>query len=582
MIRFDDLTGEGAHWVFDRPTAAGRAESLDQVRTVITDAEHRATEHGEWVVITIAYEAAQAFATEMATHPAPPDGTPYVWWQSFGERRTAAPLARTPTRVVSRHRRPNRRAYPDAVADVRRRIEAGDVYQVNVTDRFEGRFTGSPLEVYAGLIGVQACRHGAYIEMGERTIASASPELFFRWDGATITCRPMKGTAPRRPRPADDDRAAGALASSAKERAENVMIVDLLRNDLGRIALTGTVTVPERFALERYETVWQLTSTVQAELPDDTELLDVLDALFPCGSVTGAPKLAAMGAIVDLEAEPRGIYCGAIGLLAPPGLGPRAVFSVPIRTAVLDAVTDTYEYGAGGGITWSSEPDDEDAEVLAKTRILTRSHRDVSLLETLRNDAAGLVNAAAHLDRMEASAGWFGIPFDRASIEECLHAIPPARLPQRIRLLVDRSGVLTVEQHVLDDAPSPVLLAVDDHVTRSDDPYCCHKTTWRRHYDLARARVPDADDVVLVNEHGRAVETTIANLAYRIGDQWHCPPLTDGGLAGIGRRRAIEAGRVVERSILARELIECDEIAVVNDLRGWRTALLSDRSPPLR
>jgi para-aminobenzoate synthetase/4-amino-4-deoxychorismate lyase len=268
------------------------------------------------------------------------------------------------------------------------------------------------------------------------------------------------------------------------------------------------------------------------------------------------------------------VYCGAIGVLAPPGHGPRAVFSVPIRTAVLDPVGRTYEYGAGGAITWSSDPAAEDAELRAKARILTRSHRALSVLETLRNESDGLANVTAHLDRMEASARWFGYPFHRAEIEDRLRALEPVDRLQRIRVLLDQSGITTVERQAVQPATEPVVLAVDQVVTRSDDPYCCHKTTWRRHYDEARARHPAADDVVLVNERGHAIETTIANLAYRLGDRWFVPPLSDGGLPGVARGLALGAGRVVERSINAADLGTCDELAVVNDLRGWCAASL--------
>ncbi len=582
MIRLDDLTCAGASWSFDRPVASGRASAIDDVIDVIRAAEQRAAEHGEWVVMMIAYEAAPAFDAAMRTAPAPPAGIPFAWWQSFRERTPAQPLTHGESCVTSRVRRANRQAFPDAVETVRTRIAAGDVYQVNVTDRFDGCFDGAPFDTYAALLGTQTCAFGAYLEIadgatGERVIASASPELFFRWDGGTITCRPMKGTTPRQPRPDADDRAAATLLASAKERAENVMIVDLLRNDLGRIARVGSVQVPELFTLERYETVWQLTSTVRAEVPDAATLTDVLGALFPCGSVTGAPKIAAMNVITELELDPRGVYCGAIGFLAPAGEHTRAVFSVPIRTAVLDPATATYEYGAGGGITWSSTPAAEDAEVGAKARILTRSHRPLALLETLRNDTCGLANVGAHLDRMEASARWFGFPFDRPAIQERLAEIPSADPAERVRLLADRRGELTIEQSMLDVGPSPVVLAIDDAITRSDDPYCCHKTTWRRHYDQARGRHPDADDVVLVNEYGHAIETTIANLAYRIGSDWFCPPLADGGLPGIGRAIALADGRLTERSITVGDLASCDELAVVNDLRGWRRALLSVR-----
>jgi para-aminobenzoate synthetase/4-amino-4-deoxychorismate lyase len=531
-------------------------------------------EAGEWVVLVLAYEAASAFDSAMRTAPAPPTGVPLVWWQSFSERSPAPPLPPTESRVTTRERRANRLAHGDAVAAVRSRIEAGDVYQVNVTERFEGCYDGDPIDTYAALLGVQRCAFGAYVEMDDRTIASVSPELFFRWEGSTIECRPMKGTAERRPRPDDDEAAAAALCASTKEQAENVMIVDLLRNDLGRIARVGSVRVPDLFTVERYETVWQLTSTVCADVDDDVELSDVLTALFPCGSVTGAPKIAAMDIIADLESDPRGVYCGAIGVLAPPGHEPRAVFSVPIRTAVLDPVGRTYEYGAGGAITWSSDPAAEDAELRAKARILTRSHRALSVLETLRNESDGLANVTAHLDRMEASARWFGYPFHRAEIEDRLRTLEPVDRLQRIRVLLDQSGITTVERQAVQPATEPVVLAVDQVVTRSDDPYCCHKTTWRRHYDEARARHPAADDVVLVNERGHAIETTIANLAYRLGDRWFVPPLSDGGLPGVARGLALGAGRVVERSINAADLGTCDELAVVNDLRGWRAASL--------
>ncbi len=573
MIRLDDLTPGGRSLRFDDPVAQGRAHRLGDVVGCVEMAEARARD-GEWVVFVLAYEAASALDPAMRTAPSPPPGVPYAWWQSFTATETVARPAPTHSRVVQRSRRPNRHPYPDAVQLIRERIARGDVYQVNVTDRFEGVYAGTALDTYRALIGVQTCAFGAYVEMDDRIVASASPELFFRWDDDIVTCRPMKGTAPRHPRAGLDDAVGSALAGSAKDRAENVMIVDLLRNDLGRIARTGTVSVPTLFALERYETVWQLTSTVRAHLPPTATLTSVLRALFPCGSVTGAPKIAAMDVIAELEAEPRGVYCGAIGLLCPDGHGPRAVCSVPIRTAVLDPSTATFEYGAGAGITWSSDPEAEDAEVRDKARILTRSHRELSLLETLRLDEDGLHHLDLHLERLAASAHWFGFPFERPRAVGALAGIEPLPNAERVRLLLDPHGVVAVEREALVETLRPVRLAVDDVVSRSDDPFCCHKTTWRRHYDDARARHPDADDVVLVNQNGNVIETTIANLAARIDGRWWCPPLDDGGLAGIARRVAIESGRLAERSLTPADLAAADELAVLNDLRGWRHAVL--------
>jgi para-aminobenzoate synthetase / 4-amino-4-deoxychorismate lyase len=573
--RFDDRSGlTDVGWEFAELRAHGRAEHLDQVLRTIDQAERRAADFDEWVVMVVAYEAAPAFDPVMRTAVQPPDGTPFVWWASFADRLPAEPLPVVTTRVIDRIRAANRLPYPDAVRAIRQRIEFGDVYQVNTTDRFHGHYDGTPFEMYAGLVGVQSCAYGAYIEMGERVVASASPEMFLRWDDELITCRPMKGTAARHPRPERDLEVGASLQSSVKDRAENVMIVDLLRNDLSRLAKLGTVRVPTLFALERYETVWQLTSDIQAEMPDETRLVDVFSAMFPCGSVTGAPKISAMSIIESLEVEPRGVYCGAIGYLSPPGKGPRAVFSVPIRTAVLDPVAATFVYGAGGGITWSSDPDDEDDEVRAKARILSRSRRAIQLFETLRHDARGVLNRALHLDRLEASARWFGFQFDRAALEAQLAVLPAVAEPHRLRLVVERDGSTVIEQDPLDEAPVPVRLAVDKVVTLSDDPFSCHKTTWRRHYTDARRRHPDADDVVLVNEHGRIIETTIANVLYRIGDQWFTPPLDDGGLPGIGRKLALASGEVRERPLAADEVASCDELALINDLRGRRPAVL--------
>jgi para-aminobenzoate synthetase/4-amino-4-deoxychorismate lyase len=358
------------------------------------------------------------------------------------------------------------------------------------------------------------------------------------------------------------------------------MIVDLLRNDLARLVYPNRVRVPELFTLERYETVWQLTSSVEADVLAGTTLLDVFRCLFPCGSVTGAPKIAAMAIIDELEAEPRGVYCGAIGVLAPAGQEPRAVFSVPIRTAVIDtdATGGSLTYGVGAGITWSSDPDAEDAEVTAKSLVLRTRWPAFELLETLRRDAAGARNLAEHLERMEASAEWFGIPFDRGSIERAVLALPSVTAPHRLRLLLDRQGGATIDQRPLDPAPDPVRLAIDREATPAGDLFACHKTTARARYDAARARHPEADDVVLVNEKGSAVETTTANLAFRIEGRWWVPPLTDGGLPGIARALALARGTVAERSISAASLHRCDELAVLNDLRGWRSAsLVTDR-----
>ena len=582
QVRFDDLSGLAGRpprsWEMHGLTASGRAETIAEVIPTLAAFEAHCAATQDWGVFILAYEAAAAFDPAMRTKAQPPTGTPFVWWATFAERRRVEVLAARPSAVANRVRAANLMPYPDAVGEIRHRIELGDVFQVNHTDRFTGSYNGEALDLYAGLVGVQSCSHGAYIDMGTAVVASASPELFFEVArDSTISCRPMKGTAARHPRTAEDQAVGEALLSSEKDRAENVMIVDLLRNDVSRIAILGSVRVPELFRLERYETVWQLTSTVTASLPTDTGLVAILSALFPCGSITGAPKIAAMAVINELEADARGVYCGAIGVLAPDSAidAPRLSVSVPIRTAVIDPVAHTFVYGAGGGITWSSDAQSEDAEVRTKAQILNRSKRTFDLLETMLLDAAGIRHAELHLDRLSATADWFNRPMQRGDIEHALASLAAPPQAQRLRLLLGEAGTFAIVLAPLDDSASPVCLAIDtDHITRSDDPFCCHKTTFRVHYEEARRRHPDADDVVMVNEFGHAIETTVANLAYRIGPDWFVPPLADGGLAGIGRQTALADRRVSERSILAADLATCDEVAVVNDVRGWRPATI--------
>jgi para-aminobenzoate synthetase/4-amino-4-deoxychorismate lyase len=258
-----------------------------------------------------------------------------------------------------------------AIARIHKYIATGDAYQVNLTDRLRTDVTNDLLPLYAQLALAQRGDHNAYLDLGQYVVASASPELFFEWTGDCVRTRPMKGTAARGRTVAEDRRQASKLRASPKERAENLMIVDLLRNDLGRVARPGGVSVTELFTLERYPTVWQLTSEIFARIRRDVGLVELFRALFPCGSVTGAPKARAMQVISELEASPRGIYCGAIGLVAPPSAAFRARFAVAIRTVVADRAQGQAIYGAGGGITWDSDAHRERAELLTKAAILT-------------------------------------------------------------------------------------------------------------------------------------------------------------------------------------------------------------------
>ncbi len=530
---------------------------------------------GQWVIGFVTYEAARAF--DGAFPVAQPSTTlPAAWFCAFGQRREV-PLAEPPTNgpfvdgVIRTH---GSAWYRDGVQRVRDLIETGGVYQVNLTDRVRCRLVADPFDLYRSMVSTQGGSFNAFLDLGEAVVVSASPELFLQIDGETITTRPMKGTRRRHGRPAADLLLADELRHSEKDLAENVMIVDLLRNDLSRLSAPGGVSVPELFRVERYETVWQLTSTVQARLRPEVGLVDVFRAAFPCGSITGAPKVAAMQAIGRLEPSPRGLYCGAIGMISPAAGGerPSSIWSVAIRTAVIDAADGRVEFGAGGGITYDSVAADEDDELESKVTVLRAARPAFELFETLRLDAQGAHHLWRHIRRLNTSAEYFGFPFDAVAVAADVVALPIPDAPQRLRLVLDRVGRHRVETFPLDAAPSHVRLAVATVGVRSDDPFLCHKTTRRAVYDRARATHPTADDALLVNERDEVVETTVANLLYRIGDQWYTPPLSSGGLPGVGREVLVAGGEVSERVLPLCELMACDELAVVNSLRGRRSA----------
>jgi para-aminobenzoate synthetase/4-amino-4-deoxychorismate lyase len=373
--RFDDLV-EGRALSCPPPHRVLVAHRPEEVVPVLAEVE-RATAGGDWAFGYVGYEAAAGLDPALPVAPPSPEGPPLAWFGLCG------PPTDVPPVTTSAARRPAVRWLPDwtapeharAVERVREHIAAGDTYQLNLTDRLRAHVDGDLRALYAQLALAQCGAYNAHLDLGRHVIASASPELFFQWTGDQLRTRPMKGTAVRGRDPAEDRERARGLRASPKERAENLMIVDLLRNDLARVASVGSVEVPELFALERYPTVWQLTSEVTARTRPGTGLVDVFRALFPCGSVTGAPKQRTMQLIRDLETGPRGVYCGAIGLVAPPGAPFRARFSVAIRTVVVDRASGAAVYGSGGGITWDSDPAAEHAELLAKAAVLGHDTR---------------------------------------------------------------------------------------------------------------------------------------------------------------------------------------------------------------
>jgi para-aminobenzoate synthetase/4-amino-4-deoxychorismate lyase len=582
--RFDDLTG--AEPSFRLVGAAGVLEARrpEEVPGVLAAAEQAAA-RSLWVAGFVTYEAAAGLDPALRVHARLPEGPfadlPLAWFAMFeGREETALPEPPEPSADAATAWRPAmaRHGYDAAIEQIHRAIANGDTYQVNFTLPLEAEIRGDARGLYRDLSYAQRGAFGAYLDTGTHRVLSASPELFFRIDGDTITSRPMKGTAPRGRWLAEDEEMRRALERSVKDRAENAMIVDLLRNDIGRVARSGSVGWTDLFAAERYETVWQLTSTVAATLRPEVGFGDVFAALFPCGSVTGAPKVSTMGIIADLEVAPRGVYCGTVGYLAAANAaGPRARFNVAIRTVVQDARSGAAVYGVGGGITWDSRAAAEYDETVAKARVLTARRPPVRLLETLAHEPeTGYRRLEEHLERLRASAVYLGMALDEGAVRDALdREAGRFTKPARVRLVVDRRGRVESGSAPLTQTVEPIRLAIDraDPVDPAD-PMLFHKTTARARYDLARERFPDADDAVLVNTAGHVTETTRANIAIRADGRWVTPPLTDGLLPGCERAALLADGTLEEASFGVEELERAQSVVFLNSVRGWRNAVL--------
>ncbi len=584
--RFDDLTGASSSFRLADPVGILEATRADEVLPTIAAANAAAT-RGLWVAGFVAYEAAPGVDPALTVRLRDPDDPlarlPLAWFAMFERRdETVLPSPREDQQEAAGEVwRPSvdRARYDDAIARIREHIAAGDTYQVNHTLRLRSIVRGDERGLYRDLCYAQRGAHAAYLNTGRYRVLSASPELFFRIDGGQLTTRPMKGTAPRGRWLAEDESIRAHLASSVKDRAENAMIVDLLRNDLGRIARPGTVEWSRIFEPERYETVWQLTSTVTCELSPGVDLADVFRALFPSGSVTGAPKVRTMQIIGELEDSPRGVYCGAVGYLAPAGGGPpSASFNVAIRTVVLDAESGAAEYGVGGGITFDSSAENEFDETVAKARVLTARRPPFELFETMRRDPGEPVRRLEeHVSRLRDSAAYFGFAFDEDEVRALLEATGgDVERSMKIRLALARNGHLTLAMTPLErGASEPLRLALDDVPVDPADVFLFHKTTRRLRYVEARNRYPDHDDVVLVNLRGEATETSIANIAVDLDGRWWTPPIDAGLLPGTERAALLADGTLAERAIKVDELLAAREIAVLSSVRGWRHAVLA-------
>lgn len=565
------------------------AESLDELPALFVQIE-QALGNGSFVAGFFSYECGEHFE-RVSPVPSIAIGTPLAW---FGVYRCAYVFNHCTGCFEGELPKELRESYPDeiefAVSNVRlgvtehaysskidaihEYIRAGETYQINLTDKFKFGFSGSPAALFAALTAAQPVPYSAWIHMGDQHILSFSPELFFRIRDGRIITRPMKGTA-RRGRTLEEDEAIAAwLKSDPKNCAENVMIVDLLRNDIGRLCEFGSVRVEELFSIEKYDTLFQMTSTVSGTLRPGLRPYDIFKGVFPSGSITGAPKIRAMQIISQLEQQPRGVYAGSIGFFSPNG---ESVFNVAIRTILLHG--NRGEMGVGGGITIDSLASEEYRECLLKAEFLTRSDSPFELIESLLwNGQYPLL--ASHLQRMEASARYFSFVFDRSEAEELLHSnarmISP-EVPHKVRLTLDRQGTMRIDNTNLNSRTESGLVMISPRCTSSADRFLYHKTTHRQLYNemFERAQQEGYDDVLFFNERKELTEGAISNVFVEVGGKLLTPPVSCGLLPGIYRQYLLATNPLAaERILNLEDLLNADAVYICNAVRGMRKATI--------
>lgn len=571
---------ENSAWlVFEKPLEVFTASHAAEVRPVLLEAERGVNGDGLFAAGFIGYEAASGLDPALQTRSG--GDIPLVCLGLFEKpqrRDDLQPYSNGEPAPADWAMNESEQVYSAKLARIKRYIEQGITYQINYTVRQHSGSIAHPWDLFLQI--ATDVRYAAYIDCQEFTIVSASPELFFQLDGERLYCKPMKGTAPRGMTAAADTALRDELHRSTKNRAENVMIADMIRNDLGRVAKPGSVTTESLYDVEKLKTVWQMTSAVTATT--SASVTEIFEALFPCASVTGAPKVSSMSIIAELEDTPRGVYTGAIGRIAPDR---QAEFSVAIRTAVFDKRTGSTGYGVGGGIVWDSESGEEYAECLCKARILSAPQtatRNFQLLETmLWEPGKGFFLLDGHLRRLRSSAEYFDYKFDAARIEAALlkRSEPYSQQPHRIRLLLRRDGDFEVSESVIMDSSqqNPVRIALSQKPIDKGNPFLYHKTTERGVYEQARTGAGDIDDVLLWNENGEITETTIGNVAVRIDGELCTPPIECGLLGGTYREYLLQTGRIKERVISVAEVLAADEIMLVNSVRRGYAARLIER-----
>ncbi|MFN5064152.1 MAG: chorismate-binding protein [Pseudomonadota bacterium] len=558
---------------FGDPAHVVSCTRVDDVKEVIRQAQRVAVDRGEWSVGWLSYEAAPAFdsALEVQGH----SDIPLAWFGFYKQPTFLDHLPHPSTAYQAQWRAGiDQTGYAQAFASVHDHIARGDTYQVNLSFRLHAGRIDDPYSLFYSMVSKQAGPYSFFIDTGRFAVCSASPELFFECIGREIICKPMKGTAKRSGVTESDRSQIHHLNSSPKEQAENVMIVDMVRNDLSRIACDRSVQVASLCEVQSFPGVFQMVSEVRATTQSD--LSEILSAMFPCASITGAPKASTMQIVKICENSPRGLYTGSLGIITPEN---RSWFNVAIRTAVVDRELQTAEYGVGSGVVWDSKCDQEYNECLLKAHVVNGENIRPGLFETiLWDEIRGYWLLDHHLERLSKSAAHFGYPYDeeqlRCRLVSALESSGKGSDPLRVKVVLDSQGSLAIEMRPAPQIDREYRVALARSSISSNDPRLFHKTTDRSLYESAIATVEGVDDVLLWNERGEITESRIANVVVSLGGRLYTPPVSSGLLPGCLRRELLRVGEVAERPITIAELQRADAVYLANSLRGvWAVQL---------
>ena len=559
IIDFKEL---GLRHLFTKPIKELKTRDLDQVEALLKEVETY-QEAGFYAVGYVSYEAAPAFEKKLAVHPAPLMGE-YLLYFTIHQEVETLPFPEDYEAVdlpANWKEEVEAPAYQEAIKTIHHHIRQGDTYQVNYTVQLSQELEADPLAIYNRLVVEQKAHYNAFIQHDDVAILSISPELFFEQDDRLLTTRPMKGTTRRGLTNQADLKEAAWLEADPKNRAENMMIVDLLRNDMNRISEIGSEQVTHLCQVEQYSTVWQMTSTIESHLRAEIDLVQTFRALFPCGSITGAPKISTMEIIQKTEKAPRGVYCGTIGILLPKG---KRIFNVAIRTLQMQG--DQAIYGVGGGITWDSKWEGEYQETKQKSAVLYRQESHFELLTTGRIHQGELTFLDQHLTRLREASRYFAYPYDESKLlkelqEELAHL--ESNLDYRCRIALQKNGTFHLEITELTDLPASYLQAqLTEQKLDLATPFTYFKTSQRDHLNQS-----DHEQIFHLPD-GTLLETTIGNLILEIDGKLYTPPAHLPLLDGIYRRHLLETQQVEEKLLTLNDLTDADRIYACNALRG--------------